>query len=173
MLRELSDPPASDRVETGLSLAGLMTAGFTAMCCLGVTAALSLSTSLGATFLTKDASLRPILIGTLALPVLASALSYWRHRGTIGPLVLSVAASVWIYALIFVVDSGQGPSHDTMGDHMGNSHAATSTAAHHGLSTGTQSLVWVGFAVLIGAQVWDFLRIRTRRRTATMVGEAV
>ena len=168
MLREQSDPPASDRVERGLSLGGLITAGFTAMCCLGVTAALSLSTSLGATFMTRDAALRPILIGTLALTVMASAVSYWRHRGTIGPLLLTIAASVWIYALIFVVDSG----HDAMGDDMGNSHTATSTAAQHGLITGTQLLVWVGFAVLIGAQLWDFLRIRSRRRTATPVQES-
>ena len=171
MLRELSEPPVPDRVDRGLSLAGLITAGFTAMCCLGVTAALSLSTSLGATFLTKDATLRPILIGTLALTVIASVLSYWRHRGTIGPLLLTIAASVWIYALIFVVDTSHGASHDTMGDHMNDAHASTSTAAHHGLSSGTQPLVWVGFAILIGAQLWDFLRIRTRRRT--VVGEAV
>lgn len=172
MLRELSDRPASDRVERGLSLAGLITAGFTTMCCLGVTAVLSLSTSLGATFLTRDATLRPILIGTLTVTVLASALTYRRHRGTIGPLLLTIAASGWIYALIFLVDSGHSASHDTMGDHMNDSHAVSSTAAHHGLSSGTESLVWVGFAVLIGAQLWDFLRIRRRRPTATLIGEA-
>ena len=113
-MRELSGRPASDRVERGLSLGGLITAGFTAMCCLGITAALSVSTSLGATFLTRDATLRPILIGTLALTVLASALSYWRHRGTIGPLLLTIAASVWIYGLIFVIDTSHGASPDTM-----------------------------------------------------------
>lgn len=40
--------------------AGVIAAGFTALCCLGVAAALSLATSVGATFLTRDSSLRPL-----------------------------------------------------------------------------------------------------------------
>lgn len=140
------------------------------MCCLGVTAALSISTSLGATFMTRDSTLQPILILSLALTVAASALTYRRNRATTGPLLLTIAASVWIYAFIFLVDSGHGGGHGTMGDHMTDHHVTTSTAAHHGLSTTSQSLVWVGFAILIGAQLWDPLRLRSRRRTAKLPG---
>jgi len=39
---------------------GVIAAGFTALSCLGVAAALSLATSVGATFLTRDSSLRPL-----------------------------------------------------------------------------------------------------------------
>ncbi len=44
---------------------GVIVAGFTALCCLGVAAALSLATSVSATFLTRDSSLRPLLAATL------------------------------------------------------------------------------------------------------------
>jgi hypothetical protein len=143
------------------------------MCCLGVSAALSLSTSIGATFLTRDATLRPILLAALGVTLTASALTYWRHRGSIGPLLVTFAASVWIYALIFVVDSNHGgASHDTTNDHF-DAHASTAAAVQHGFSTTTQVLVWAGFAVLVGAQLWDLLRIRARPTSAANGGPGV
>ena len=63
-----------------LPRAGAIAAGFTTLCCIGVSAALSLASAVGATFLTKDATLRPVLAATLALTVVGSALTYWRHR---------------------------------------------------------------------------------------------
>lgn len=61
---------------------GAVAAGFTALCCIGVSAAVSLSTALGATFLTRDSTLRPLLAVTLAVTVAGSALTYtyWRRR---------------------------------------------------------------------------------------------
>lgn len=39
-----------------LPRAGLLSAAFTTLCCLGISAALSLATAVGASFLTRDAS---------------------------------------------------------------------------------------------------------------------
>ncbi len=50
-----------------LPRAGLLSAAFTTLCCLGISAALSLATAVGASFLTRDATLQPLLIVTLAL----------------------------------------------------------------------------------------------------------
>ena len=98
MLRKLTQPPvgaestASQRSERLIAPVGLLATGFTAACCLGVTAALSIATALGATFLTRDATLKPLLIVTLLVTCAGSALTYWRHRHTVGPEV--VPASV-------------------------------------------------------------------------------
>ncbi len=54
----------------------MIAAGFTALCCLGVAAALSLATSVGATFLTRDSSLRPLLTATVLLTALGSVLTF-------------------------------------------------------------------------------------------------
>lgn len=127
---------------------------------MGASAALSLATAVGATFLTSDSALRPLLAATLALTVGASALTYWRHRSA-GPLVLSAIAATWIYTVIFLVGGshgghGQGSHADDMADH-------GSQAAHGGLSGGRLTLVWTGLALLVAAQVWDCLGIRRRR----------
>ena len=162
MLRRLkqnstsTEPTARRRSERAVAPLGLIAAGFTAACCLGVSAALSFATALGATFLTRDATLEPILIATLLFTCAGSALTYWRHRHTVGPLVLTVAASVWIYLLVFGLDSGM---HDNMNDAHG------STAMHDGLTNGRQALVWLGLALLISAQVWDLVRLRQRHVT--------
>ncbi|MFN2506928.1 MAG: hypothetical protein ABR540_22395 [Acidimicrobiales bacterium] len=63
--------------------------------------------------------------------------------------------------MIFLV----GSSH---GGHGKASHADGmvghgSQAAHGGLSGGRLTLVWTGLALLVAAQVWDFLGIRRRR----------
>lgn len=159
MLRKLkqhstgTEPTARRRNERAVAPVGLIAAGFTAACCLGVSAALSFATALGATFMTRDATLEPILIATLLVTCAGSVLTYWRHRHTIGPLVMTIAASVWIYLLVFGLDSAM---HDNMNDAHG------STAMHDALTNGRQALVWLGLALLISAQVWDLARLRQR-----------
>ncbi len=58
----------------------VVAAGFTTLCRLGLSAALALASAVGAGFLTKDSTLRPILALTLALTVAGSALTYGRSR---------------------------------------------------------------------------------------------
>src|SRR5712691_1938015 len=140
-----------------VSPVGVIAASFTTLCCLGIAAVLSFASSIGATFLTRDSSLRPILLVTLAVTAGGSALTFWRYRQTVWPLALTVAASVWIYLAVFV-----STGHDAMHDSMADSHAV---AIHHQtLSGGRQALAGVGLAVLIGAQLWDLLRVRTQRQ---------
>ena len=140
--------------------AGLVAAGFTALCCLGVSAALSLASAVGATFLTQDSSLRPILAGTLALTVAGSALTYWRHRHP-GALIVTTLAAVWVYSVIFL--AGGSHSASTMADHM-TDHMADHASGHAGLGGGRLALAWIGLGVLVAAQVWDVGRIRRRAK---------
>ena len=144
-----------------LSWIGLVAAGFATLCCLGVSAALSLASAMGATFLTQDSTLKPILAGTLALTIAGSALTYWRHRRP-GPLVVTVLAAVCVYSVIFLLGgshSGHGAS--TMADQM-TDHMADHASGHAGLGGGRLTLAWTGLAVLVAAQVWDLVRIRRR-----------
>jgi len=143
--------------------ASLAAAGFTTLCCLGVAAAVSLASSVGATFMTRDSSLKPLLAVTLTITVAVSALTFWRHRNP-GPLLTTVLASLWIYGLVYVVGSGTHGDHDTMHHE----------AAHTGLSSGRQSLVWLGLVALVAAQLWEVTRIKRRRRSgpATVTAQA-
>ena len=135
---------------------GTLSATFTALCCLGISAALSLSTAVGATFLTRDSTLRPILAATLALTIAGSALTSWRTR-RVGPLILTTLAAAWIYTFIFVT-GGTHAGHTPV-DHMADNLVEDVATQHgHGLSDGRMALVWVGLATLIGAQIWDFVR---------------
>ena len=132
----------------------LLAAGLTTLCCLGVSAALSLATAVGATFLTEDSTLRPILAVTLTMTVAASALTYWRHRLP-GPLLVTTLAAVGVYTATYVGGGGQG--HSDHGDHAPGHDSAQSTG---GLSSGRSFLVWAGLALLVGAQAWDLVRVR-------------
>lgn len=141
----------------------MVTAGFTTLCCLGVSAALSLATAVSATFLTRDSTLRPILAGTLAVTIAGSALTYWRHRRP-GPLALTTLAAVWVYSIVFVVGGGRGGRGDAgHGDHVVEQAAKQ---VGHGFTGGRLALVWIGLAALVGAQVWDLVRVRRGRRAA-------
>ncbi len=137
----------------------LAAAGFTTLCCLGFSAALSLATALGASFLTEDSTPRPILAVTLGLTVAASALTYWRHRRP-GPLLVTALAAVWVYGVTFLVGASHGQSShaDDMADH---------GSAPGGLSGGRVALIWMGLALLVATQVWDLIGIRSPRLETT------
>jgi len=154
-------PPVRAGPTGWLSWAGLVTAGFTALCCIGVSAALSLATAVGATFLTRDSSLRPLLAASLAVTVLGSALTFRRHRRP-GPLALTSTAAIWVYTSIYLVGGTHGGTGH--GDHMADNMTDHATQAAHlaGFSGGRLTAVWLGLAVLVAAQVWDLVRIRTR-----------
>ena len=147
---------------------GTVAAGFTTLCCLGVSAAVSLSTSLGATFLTRDSSLRPLLAATLAVTVAASALTFWRHRGLVWPLAATAAAAVMIYGAVYVGLGAGG-----MNDHMAGEAPAGPGAGHGGLGNGRLALVWTGAALLISAQLWDLRRVRRSRPAPSTRADAV
>src|SRR5438445_3902028 len=132
--------------ERWLPRVGAIASGFTTLCCIGLSVALSLASAVGATFLTRDDTLRPALIATLAFTIAGSAMTFRRHRSP-WPLVLTTVASAWIYVFVF------GPFE--------HGHAQDdATAASHGASRGPVALVWAGLAVLIAAQLWDFVRVR-------------
>lgn len=168
-----------------LPRAGLLSAAFTTLCCLGISAALSLATAVGATFLTQDATLQPLLVVTLALTVLGSALTFRRHRNP-APLALTIVASVLVYLAVFgppqsagahaghhdhaqAHQDGHAGTHDTAaaaGGHDamhdtatsgGHSDAHATTAAGGGSGS---ALAWLGLAALIAAQLWDAVRVR-------------
>ena len=137
---------------------GTVAAAFTTLCCLGVSAAVSLGTSLGATFLTRDNALRPLLAATLGVTLAGSTLTLWRHRGLVWPLAATVAAAGLIYGGVYV-GLGAGGMHDAMA---GEAPAGTG-AGHSGLGNGRLALVWTGAVLLIGAQLWDLRRVRRSR----------
>ncbi len=151
----LPGPTAPSPASMWLSWAGLVAGGFTALCCLGVSAALSIAGAVGATFLTRDSALRPLLAGTLAVTVLGSALTYWRHRRAVR-LAVTTTAAVWIYEFIYLVGGGHGGA---PGDHMHDT--MTHGAAFSG---GRLVAVWLGLAALVGAQAWDLVDVRRARR---------
>ena len=146
---------------------GTVAAGFTTLCCLGVSAAVSLGTSVGATFLARDSALRPLLAATLAVTVAGSALTFWRHRGIAWPLVVTVAASLAIYSAVYI-GLGAGGMNDGMAGE-----APAHTGAHHGLGNGRLVIVWAGAALLIGAQLWDLRRARRSRCSPSKRTEVV
>ena len=137
---------------------GTAAAGFTTLCCLGVSAAVSLSTSLGATFLTRDSSLRPLLAATLAVTVAASALTFWYHRGIVWPFAATAAAAIMIYGGVYIGLGAGG-----MNDGMAGEALPGPGAGHGGLGNGRLALISTGAVLLVGAQLWDLLRVRRSR----------
>jgi len=147
-----------------INRAGFVATAITTVCCLGLSAAISLASSVGATFLTRDATLKPLLAVTLGVTVAASAWTFRRH-GSPGPLILTVVAGAVIFAaLLGPLDTGIGVANASAahGAHDGGHamHDAMSAAggSHGGISA--RALVWIGLAGLFGAQVWDLLRAR-------------
>jgi uncharacterized membrane protein (UPF0136 family) len=83
-----------------LPRAGALASLFTTACCVGLPAAVSLVSAIGAGFLTQDKYLQPLLIVFIVVTVVASALTYWQHRNPI-PLIVTVVAGVTIYWFIY------------------------------------------------------------------------
>lgn len=139
-----------------------LVAGFATLCCLGLTAVVSLLTAIGATFLTTDATLKPLLAVSLVITIVASGFTWRRHRNPL-PLLLTVVAAGVIFWSLYGAQlfshhaGGHGdPMNDPMGDGMG---AHTASAVLPG-GVG----VWVGLVLLLTAQVWDIWRLRQLKR---------
>lgn len=148
-------PSLPPRWQRWLPRAAALVAGFATLCCLGLTALVSLLTAIGATFLTTDATLRPLLIVSLVITIAGSAFTWHRHRNPL-PLLLTVVAAVTIFLsfngnALFGHTAG-GHSGDPMGDGMGDGSATA------GLPGGLG--VWIGLTLLVAAQVWDIWRLR-------------
>ncbi len=154
------EPAAMPRWQRVLPGGAAIAAGFTTLCCLGVSAAVSLTSAVGAGFFVKDAVLRPALIITVAIATIGSAFTFRRHRNAL-PLLVTLAAGGWIYWFVFHATNHAGHG-DHMNDHMGGNMGQPS------------NLVWIGLAALIGAQVYDAYRTtracRLPRRAATDAG---
>lgn len=126
---------------------GTLSATITTLCCLGVGAAISLTTAVGATFLTSDAVLRPLLAATLLLTVLGSALTWRAHRNPL-PLMVTAAAGAWVFIAIFGSDLF---AHGSGEDGHGTGHSVANPGA------------WAGLAVLIATQLWDVFLVRSKQ----------
>ena len=88
--------------QRSLPRAGAVAAAFATLCCLGLTAALSLASAAGATLLTEDATLKPILAASMILTLVGSALTYRRHRNPL-PLILTALAGACVFVFIFTI----------------------------------------------------------------------
>lgn len=148
-------PAVPPRWQRWLPRGAALVAGFATLCCLGLTALVSLLTAIGATFLTTDATLRPLLIVSLVITIAGSALTWRRHRNPL-PLLLTVIAAV----TIFLSFNG-----NALFGHAASGHGGDPTGASMGGDTATASLpggvgVWIGLTLLVTAQVWDVWRLR-------------
>lgn len=133
--RDTPRPLAQRRGGGLLSRTGFVASAVTTICCLGLPAAISLASAIGATFLIRDATLQPLLLAALAVTVAGSAWTSRRHRA-VAPLLLTVTAGALIYSALY------GPLN------MGIA------------GVGATVLIWVGLAGLLGAQLWDALHVR-------------
>jgi hypothetical protein len=166
----MSPSPATDPVapalpprwQRWLPRGAALVAGFATLCCLGLTALVSLLTAIGATFLTTDATLRPLLAVSLVITIVASAFTWRRHRNPL-PLLLTVIAAVTIFWSLYgnaLFGHAAGAHGDSMNDPMSDGMGANTPTA--GLPGGVG--VWIGLALLVIAQVWDVWRLRQLKR---------
>ena len=156
--------------------AGFVASAVTTLCCLGLSSAISVASAVGATFLTRDSTLQPLLIAMLSVTVVGSAWTARRHRSLL-PVLLTVVASVVVWSALYgPLDNGIGvtgtsasghSSHDAMHDGM-----TASIGSHGGISATV--IVWIGLAVLLLAELWDVRRVRrcTVPRTSSQTGDA-
>ncbi|TQR87726.1 MerC domain-containing protein [Mycobacterium hodleri] len=139
-----------------------LVAAFATLCCLGLTAVVSLLTAIGATFLTTDATLKPLLVVSLVITIVASGFTWRRHRNPL-PLLLTVIAAGVIFWSLYGTQlfSHHASSHgDAMNDPMGDGMGAHSAPAILPGGVG----VWFGLALLLTAQLWDVWRLRQLKR---------
>jgi mercuric ion transport protein len=87
--------------ELAKQLASTFGAGFAAACCLGLTAAISALTAIGAGFLLNDAVLIPLYLALLALSVWLLYRSAKAHA-SLGPFWLGLAGAVVAFAGLWI-----------------------------------------------------------------------
>jgi mercuric ion transport protein len=87
--------------ELAKQLTSLLGTGFAAACCLGVTAALSVLTAVGAGFLINDAILIPLYVALLALSLWLLYRTAAAHHN-LRPFWLGVAGAVAAFAGLWV-----------------------------------------------------------------------
>jgi len=149
---------------------GFVASAITTVCCLGLSFAISLASSIGATFLTQDATLKPLLAVMLGVTIIGTTLTLRRHRNP-APLIFVVIGAVLVFAALYgPLDAGIGVSNATTGH--GGHHAAhgamndamtTSTGAHGGINA--RALVWIGLATMLTAQLADAVLVRRGARS--------
>lgn len=151
-------PAAARRCGNGGYLARVRSR--TALCSLGVAAALSLAPRSAPPSSPATAASDRSFAAALLLTALGSTPTFSRHRNP-SPLVLTIAAGLWIYVLTFVVGASSHAQarRDAVGDH---GHGGSD----QGLGGERSALVWFGLAVLIAAQVRDVVRVQAGRRSA-------
>jgi hypothetical protein len=148
------------RLSSSLSPAVTVAAVVAALCCIGLSAVTALVSSVGAGFLLRDTTLRPLLLVVLGLTVGASVWTMRRHGNPL-PLLFTTACAGALYLLIF----GPRRSHAAT-DHM---HDAMSTSVHSTLGGARGVFVYVAIAALVGTQVWDAMMVRRRRRASEKI----
>ncbi len=151
-------PAVAPTWQRWLPRASALVSAFTTLCCLGLSALVSLSTAIGATFLTQDATLRPLLAASLLLSVVGSVFTWRRHRDPL-PVLLTVTAAATIFWSVY------GGTGHTPGGDAGHGMDHTDDATAHGAATGGLG-VWAGLILLLTGQVWDTWRLRRLKKSA-------
>ena len=91
-----TDEQKVPRWQRSLPGAATITTGFTTLCCIGVSAATSLLTTIGLGVLINDKYLAPALVAGITITSVASAFTYQRHHNPL-PLLTTILAGTWIY----------------------------------------------------------------------------
>ena len=115
-------------------LGGLLGAGFATACCLGLPAALSLMTALGAGFLIRDEYLFPLFVLFIGLSLWGLRVST-RHHGYAPPFWLGLAGAAFAAGGLFLLVTGRLPR---------------------------TWPVYVGLAGVVGGSLWDLVRSRMK-----------
>ena len=95
-----TDEPSLPRWQRALPGGSTIATSFTTLCCIGVSAATSLLTSLGVGVLINDKYLSIGLVIAITITSVASSFTYQRHHDPI-PLLLTLASGFWIYYFTF------------------------------------------------------------------------
>lgn len=91
-------------VKDHIDKAGILGAVFAALCCLGVSAVLSVVTAIGLGFLINDAVLLPLMFVSITV-VLWGLTSGWRRHGRPAALILGAVASAGLATFSFLAPS--------------------------------------------------------------------
>ncbi|GAB3662676.1 hypothetical protein GCM10027596_24660 [Nocardioides korecus] len=58
--------------------------------------------------MTRDATLKPLLVATIIFTLVGSGLTYRRHRNPL-PLILTAVAGAWVFLFIFTIGGTPHP----------------------------------------------------------------